>query len=672
MALNQRTASPWWASLTFFLGLALLFIGQRGLVGELSDVLPYVGAAAALGATLARVVTTVRSRGGRRRVERTLLACQLVACLGLVVYFCTTKTGLGLLGLDSLTDKAAARYGTSMLILAALLWATSLIPLAMIEFTLGTARREGFDLAAAKGEAVEDAVEYRRVRELGLSGLSIGLALAFLMVTCQTAREKNVRKDVSYFKTSSPGGSTVNIVKNSAEPFAVELFFPASNEVGREVRGYFDDLAAATGGKITVARYDRMVDAPKAEAAGVKKDGTVVVRRGEGDKAKKETFEVDTDLDKARRGKGKLRTLDREVNSRLLKLVREKRKAYLTVGHGEINDLDSVPAAMKDKVPPRQLTSFRARLTALNYETKELGLMDLLQGEVPEDATMVMMLGPVAAPAEAELEALDRYLARGGRLLVALDPRGEAGLGAALEARLGVRFDKGGIVDDKAFFPATRTKADRRWAGTTQFSAHASTTTLSRAADKSGLLLIDAGVLLEVPFAAGGEDPKRTFVVRTMPTAWQDWNGNLDFDATGFDGAPAEKRDRYNVIASIEGPKLPPGDDGEAQDGFRAMVTADVDLFADLRIAQAGMVTVDMVGGPLLDDAVKWLGGEEVFAGDVVSEEDVAIKHSQETDGKWFLGTIFGAPILVLGLGLTLTRRRRRAPAATVAKKEKE
>jgi hypothetical protein len=59
-------------------------------------------------------------------------------------------------------------------------------------------------------------------------------------------------------------------------------------------------------------------------------------------------------------------------------------------------------------------------------------------------------------------------------------------------------------------------------------------------------------------------------------------------------------------------------------------------------------------------DAVRWLGGEESFAGEVNNEEDVRIEHTQQKDLVWFYATIFGAPALVLGLGLTYSRRSRR------------
>lgn len=641
MALTQRTANPWWLSPLVLLGLLVAFVGARGLVGDLSGPACWLGAALVGAVTVVRAVGTVRARGGRRRVERTLLLTHGAALLALVAYGLSTARGAALLGVTG------ARFGTAMLVATALLALLAIVPLVVIEATLGTARRRGFDLAPAGADEAD--VEYLRVRELGWSGLTVALALALAVTTCGVARAKNVRRDVSYFRTSSPGASTINIVRSTAAPIDVLLFFPDGNEVGTEVRAYFDELAAAAGGdKLTIASHDRAIDAKLALDNGVTKDGTVVVRRGD----KKERLELDTNIEVARRGKSKLRTLDREVNSRLLKVVRDKRKAYLTVGHGELTDPDSIGPALADKTPPRKTTAFAARMTALNYETRELGMMDLVGRGVPDDATLVMMLGPLHAPSEPELAALDAYLARGGKLLIALDPLGEATLGPALEARLGVHFDAGHLTDDRNFFPARRNLGDRRWVLTSGFSTHAATTTLSRAADRSGILLIDSGTLEERPLADAAT--KRTFVITSMPTAWIDRDDDLGFDG---DGPAPEARARYNVAAAIEGGGAA-APDGKAA-GFRAMVLADADLLADLRIAQGADITVDMVAGPLLDDAVKWLGGEEVFAGEVVSEEDVPIKHSQDKDKTLMLATILGVPMLVLGVGLVFTRRRR-------------
>ena len=649
----MRTASPWWLSLVLGIGLFLFFIGERlfGHESGVRGVMSMLGVVLVLGTTAVRVWTMLGTTGARRRVERTLLVFHLGTVVALLLYALTTNWGLSKL---SLTEAGATKFSTAATVLWAVIMFASTVPVLMIELSLGQALRTNFDVGAREGD--EAGVEYYRVRDIGWSGLSVALASAFLMVTCQVASKRNVQRDVSYFKTAAPGESSRKIAAASADPIKVLLFFPATNEVKAQVKDYFEALAKAAPGKITIEEHDRFFNAELAGKYKVTKDGMIVLVKGTGDAEKSQTIDVDTDIEKARKGAGKLRNLDREVNSLLMKLVREKRKAYVMTGHGEINDPDSVPPDLKGRVPERRTTVFKKRLGELNYEVKDLGLIDLASN-VPEDATVVIMLAPSVPLQSAEWDALDRYLARGGRLLIALDPKSDPTLGA-LEGKLGLKFNPGDLTDDKAFLPQRGTPADRRFAITTQFSAHSSTTALSRSVDK-GLILIDSGALEDAPFAGGGAAPTKTITIRSMESAFLDFNNNFAFDAF------SEKRQRWNIGAAVEGPKVK-DKDGKDTDGFRALVFADADLFADALVSSAmGRAAVVLVSGPLLDDSIRWLGGEEVFSGEVVSEDDKPIKHTKNQDAKWFTLTVVGGPIVVLTLGLVGTwfRRRRVKPS---------
>ena len=83
----MRTASPWWASLAFGIGLLFFFLGER-FFGHLSGVrfvLTGLGVLAIVGITGARAWAMTTSTGARRRVERTLLWCHLGTLVALVV-----------------------------------------------------------------------------------------------------------------------------------------------------------------------------------------------------------------------------------------------------------------------------------------------------------------------------------------------------------------------------------------------------------------------------------------------------------------------------------------------------------------------------------------------------------------------------------------------------------
>jgi hypothetical protein len=643
----MRTATPWWASLAFGIGLLFFLFGER-FFGHLPGprfVLTGVGLLLIVGVAAVRVWAMLGSAGARRRVERALVICHAGTLLALILYAVSTDWGMAKL---ALSDTGAAHFHGAITVLYLAILIASVVPLLMAELSLGTALRGGFDVQPGPGN--EDAgVEYFRVREIGWSGLSVGLALAFLMVTCQVANDRNVQRDVSYFKTSSPGDSTQKIITTSSEPIKVLLFFPDQNAVKDQVKGYFDVLASETG-KLAVELHDRLADAELAGKYKVTKDGTVVFVRGTGDKEKTQTLDVDTDFTKARTASSKLRNLDREVNVLLLKLARDKRKAYLLTGHGEITDPDSMPAEQKGRVPERHTTVFKRRLSELNYEVKNLGLIDLSR-DVPEDATVVIGMAPSVPLQPAEWAALARYLDRGGHLFLALDPKGEGSMGE-LEAKLALKMTPGDLTDESSYLPQRGLMTDRRFVITNQFSAHASTTSLSRTSADRGLILIDAGAFEDIPYTGKPEAaPKKTITIRSMESSFMDRNDNFVFDGSG---AIPEKKQRWTIAAAIEGTKV--GD----KDGYRALVFADVDMFADVLFQSMGRAAVGMVSDRLLDDSIHWLGGDESIVGDVVSEDDKAIQHTKNEDVVWFTLTLIGAPIIVLTLGLIGTSARRR------------
>jgi hypothetical protein len=299
-------------------------------------------------------------------------------------------------------------------------------------------------------------------------------------------------------------------------------------------------------------------------------------------------------------------------------------------------------------------------LTGQNYEVKNLGVMDGLDSKVPDDATMVLAIGPRTPFLEDELAALDRYLARGGHLLVALDPKGDAVLGP-LEQRLGLHFDRTSILDDKNFVAAR----GPHWAITNQFSSHASITSLSKVASNVGLPLLVVGSLDDVGAAGGDDQIKRTYVIRSMQSSFR------DVDNSGTFNEGTEKRDRYNVAAAIEGPKSEAAD--AEKPGFRAMVFADREFFVDRPVQQGGQMYLTAWGGPMVADAIRWIGGEEDFSGEIENEDDVAIEQTHKQQAWWFLLMIVGGPLIVLGGGLALTRRRKKpAPMKAIKAVKKE
>jgi hypothetical protein len=609
--------------------LVALFLGERVLNewGVVRLVISSLGGLLLLAATGWRAVMLRRTTGEAHGVERFLLAAYVGCTVAVLGFLLSSEDIMNWLGIAFREAEAERRYEVALQVLSSIVLAVSLLPAIGAQWAIAAHRH-------AKGSAGD--VESLRIRETATGGLTIALALAMLFLVGYTASERNKSADLSYFKTASPGAGTREVVQTFSEPLRVMLFFPTVNAVKDEILGYFRQLADATG-NVEVEEYDRMVSPQVAREYQVTSDGNVLLFLGD----RSERWSVSPDLRVAR---SRLRTLDREVQEHLFRVAREPRTAYLTVGHGEQNDpMPSEGASETD--PLGGSNGIRELLGLLNYRVENLGLQQGLGRHVPDDAAMVIVLGPERAFLAEELDALDRYLARGGALLLALDPESEFRLGP-LEGRFGLTYRSVALADDRQHLRRRGNLSDRQLIVTDRFSAHEAVTTLSRTRVGSGILLVGAGYFEQV----GEDGPRRSFLIRSLPSTFPDLNGNYEFDPG------SEERNTYPVVVAVEGRSSTDGGDqgGPGATDMRALVYADAGMFSDAVLASIGL------NAALVADGFRWLGRDESISGEIESEADVAIVHTKAEDKAWFYLTIVGAPLLVFAVGLVRVVRRRR------------
>ncbi|RME06175.1 MAG: hypothetical protein D6812_01990 [Deltaproteobacteria bacterium] len=350
------------------------------------------------------------------------------------------------------------------------------------------------------------------------------------------------------------------------------------------------------------------------------------------------SIRLDTDPDRARR---KLKTLDREFQKELAKVIRPPRVAYIVTGHGERT------TTPRENDPPG-LRDLKEMLTFLNYKVEMLGLKEGLSERVPEDATVVIVAGPRSPFLEAELQALDDYVKGGGSLLLLLDPEKERDLEIdPLLETLGITFSDAVLANERQHIRFTRGKKDRAFLFTNQISRHDSTNVLRKLGLRGLVLCYLCGSIEKraelPPVKAGGPDVQLT--VRSMSGTWADLDGDFEFDPE------TEKKATYALTAAIE---LPSGD--PEQPAGRAIVAADADIVSDLILRKSPG------NQQWLADALHWLEREVELSGEVAAVEDVPVLHTQEQDKAWFYGTILGVPLLILVFGFFVSgiRRKRR------------
>ncbi|HJN76025.1 MAG TPA: Gldg family protein [Myxococcota bacterium] len=600
-------------------GLAGLYAGQRLFSGDDSMEMAFTGLGGlllVLGLFFRFKAMAGASAADIRGANQKALIFNGVVVAAVAVYALSTDSASELIALD---DQAASRWSVAWSAVWPIVLLAGLFPLLLI------------DLAIVSSPLAVQPLRVKQAIDNGLVG-ALGLCLVFPLNYLAT--EHNERWDLAYFKTTEVGGSSQALVTNLTEPVTARIFLPTSSDVRSELVPYFEELEAANPAMFRVEVLDHAAEPVLAKELKIRDNGYVALTLNDGtDDAVTKSWKIGDELDRAKRN---LKKLDQEFQKRLLDLAKGERKAYFTVGHGEFN-------WKSGDLPDDKLVNLKKLLQTLNFDVKELGLKDGLGDEIPDDATVVFVVGPEEPFLPAENEALKAYIDGGGALVVAVEP----GRDPMVEVlgHVGVKAAEGTLASEAQFLRRSGDKSDRMNIVTNRYSSHESTTTLSKYSRQLHLVTPGAGYLEE----SGGGRGKVTVTVRSDSTTWADLDGGLEYDAE------TEKKDVRALAMAASGPA---GTDDEGNPTeYRVLVTSDATMFSDLILANKANLQ-------FVYDAANWVMGEEELSGTVENEEDIKIEHTQEDQAIWFYSTVMGLPLIILMLGAVRVRRRRSAGGA--------
>jgi hypothetical protein len=643
---RRTTAVPsvtW--SAVYGAGMALLFCGERIIdTGKGRLVCSILGLVAVLVAFVARLARIRGAAPDRRAVERRLLAMYGLGLLSLVLY--AVQSDLPTLRGGRLLEASSPKLATVLAAIWPALWTASAFSVIAMELAYAPMYRA-------------PRLEVGRVRAAQLSGLGLAFTAIFAMAVGYVATQRDKKVDLAYFRTTRPGESTVKIVRALDQPLTVAIFFPNANEVREEVDSYFADLGKESN-QLKVLHYDYDLDPLKAKEFGVSANGILVFQRG----GRKEQLGLQLQIENARTA---LKNLDREVQQRLLQVSRSGRVTFLTQGHGERTN---EPNSETDRRPG--VRELRNLLMDQGHDVRDLGPVEGLANDVPKDAALVMILGPTKPFPPEEVASLQRYLDRGGRIYMALDPDGGANFSELLEP-LGLKLSMKTLANDQVYGRRSHQDSDRNILVTGLYSSHPSVGTLSRVAMRAPVVMLGATAIIGPgPHDRAGKnkDVVIDYTVHAHPATFSDDNGDYRPD-------PNETRKSWELAAAVSKKVEPPPadkaadakaaadkdkDKGKAEkdradkNELRLFLVGDSDFLTDRALGA--------YGNPMLViDPVRWLLGDESFIGQISTEVDVPITHTRKQDVVWFYSSIFLAPALVVTLGFLTTRRRRRSRA---------
>ena len=197
--------------------------------------------------------------------------------------------------------------------------------------------------------------------------------------------------DLTEDKVNTLSPELSSALKTLPEKVTATAFF--SQGAPESTDQLLNNIKANSNGKFDYQFVNPDRDPQAAKNAGITGDGKLLLQMG--DRKEIVAFASETEI-----LKGMLRLLN--PGSHVV---------YFLTGHGE-HDIE--------EAADNSLTRAKAALESKNYTVKTLNL--LAENQIPEDASLIVIAGPLQPVSAEEVDLFKEYLAKGGSLIVMEDP----------------------------------------------------------------------------------------------------------------------------------------------------------------------------------------------------------------------------------------------------------
>jgi ABC-type uncharacterized transport system involved in gliding motility auxiliary subunit len=484
-----------------------------------------------------------------------------------------------------------------------------------------------------------------RAARASSSAVAIVLAVALLFGINWLGYRHWVRGDWTKTQIYSLSETTKKIVAGLKAPVRITAVMTSRARLFKPVSELLNRYRALSP-KIEVEIVDPEKNPARAETLvrefGIRQN-TVIFRSGD----KKKYVEEDklADFDFAAAGMGGAPEIkafkgEQAFTSAILEVTENKTaRVYFTAGHGEPT-LQSIERG-RGYSDARQLLE-RDNVAVAVWES-------IGRGEVPADASAVVVAGPRTAFLEPETAALQKYLAGGGRVLFLLDPvlpgpgapAGDFGLGALL-AGYGVTLADDIVIDPANAVPMVGPE--------TVIANHYGTHPVVRSLSDQGLpVLFPVARSVAKAEAKPGSATSATMLVETTSEGWGE---------TGLTRLDAVQKDAQDVPGPVTiALAVGPADEKEAgKDGKKAarlVVIGNSRFLTNGSLGNAGNANLFL-------NTIHWLTGEEKLVGIAPkTPEQASLQISQSQVNRIGLATVAGMPLFAILLGVWVWYRRR-------------
>jgi len=293
---------------------------------------------------------------------------------------------LGWLGTAAVVVSLGLRFQTARIEWQQYSWHAAVAGLVLILLYMATQWRE-----------IGQSFKRRQTRLGAIAAASVLVVLGLIVAINYLSSRRNYRWDLTAAKQFSLSDQTRTILQKLDAPVKVRVFArPAEFDTYRDKLGEYEYISNR---KLTVEYINPDKQPVLATQNQVQTYGTVVFEH----KGRTERV-VSSD--------------EQQLTNALIKVLSgEQRRIYFLQGHGE----KDTTGAERDGY-----NTISQALGSENYKVETLALAQ--KPEVPADAAVVVIAGPTTDLFPAEVDAIEKFLDRGGKLLALVDPPEKAGV----------------------------------------------------------------------------------------------------------------------------------------------------------------------------------------------------------------------------------------------------
>jgi ABC-type uncharacterized transport system involved in gliding motility auxiliary subunit len=461
----------------------------------------------------------------------------------------------------------------------------------------------------------------RSARYGAIATVGVIVALAIVVAVNWLASRQNKRWDLTASRQNSLAEQTVKVLQSLDSPVKFTVFDQQTNFERFRTRL---EAYRYNSPQVSVEYVDPDMKPIVARDYQIEAYGTVVVEY----KGKRERVTSDTEQDL--------------TNGLIKAMSTMERKVYYLQGHGEREP---------NKTERDGYSAVSGSLRKDNYAVERLVLAQMK--EVPDDATVVLIAGPTTDLLPAETEALRRYLAKAGKLMVMLDPP-LGGNATPLPNLEGILKEWGITPGRNVVVDVSGATNDPSIAVAATYPMHAITerfSTLTIFPLARGIDTVEGGVDGRVP----------TKIVETTRGSWAEANlASLSGDAgVSMDEASGDKPGPVALAVAVSAPveggnaSSTPATGETLKPETRIVVFGDSDFPSNAYGGVPGNVN-------LFANAISWLAQQEnLIAIRPTEAADRRVSMTPQQQTMTAITSIFILPGLVFAAGIFTWWRRR-------------